>query len=594
MNRVPWHALGLATLVLLACAGRGAAQAPKDEEIAEAIKKGVNYLKSIQNPDGTWPHNDIGATALAGWTLLECGVDPQDKSVQKAAEAFRKQALTTTFPYTIALGIFFLDRLGDEMDIPIIESLALRLIYGQNVYGGWGYVLPDASPEEKTFLTEYLQNAKPGKLNPKLPKDRKARTPNQLSPVHLKRLAAYPQLPLAQKVADPGDNSCTQFAMMALWVAKRYGITPERNLLFTEYRFRKIQYDTGGWGYNLGMSPYDPTSPDTGPSLAMSSAGLLALALGQASDPKRAKVDLTKDRQVIAAFSSVASSIGNPVGDRSKVPSLEKLGRMYYALWSLERMAVVYGLEKHKIGTKDWFGWGAELLIANQGFNGAWTGKYALGGCDTCFALLFLTRTNVAVDLTNKVKAKPIQVKENPRLMIPELPNIVSKEEAPKNKPKDSPKKNSSTAQKLSEQLVDAPPAKQDAVLEKFKDAYGASYTEALAGAIPKLKGAGKTKARAVLAERLALVPAASLTAHLKSEQWNCRAAALAAGTKKSKAHISELIHLLEDAGPPVAHAADPGARCKVSTARTSALKTTPPEPNAVPPPRPRNWQKSK
>ena len=105
MNRIPWRALLLAALAFLACANRGVAQGPKDEEIGEAIKKGVNYLKGQQKADGSWPCNDIGATVLAAWALLECGVDPKDECIQKAAAAFRKQVPTMILPYTMSLGV---------------------------------------------------------------------------------------------------------------------------------------------------------------------------------------------------------------------------------------------------------------------------------------------------------------------------------------------------------------------------------------------------------------------------------------------------------------------------------------------------------
>src|SRR5262249_3508894 len=47
----------------------------------------------------------------------------------------------------------------------------------------------------------------------------------------------------------------------------------------------------------------------------------------------------------------------------------------YYFLWSLERMAVAFGLET--IGGKDWYNWGAEILLANQSPNGGWEGDPA-------------------------------------------------------------------------------------------------------------------------------------------------------------------------------------------------------------------------
>src|SRR5207248_841449 len=75
-------------------------------------------------------------------------------------------------------------------------------------------------------------------------------------------------------------------------------------------------------------------------------------------------------------------------------------------LWSLERVAVDLSMET--IGGKNWYDWGAEVLLKNQESNGSWQGAYGQYGADTCFALLFLRRANLAKDLSaslrNKVK----------------------------------------------------------------------------------------------------------------------------------------------------------------------------------------------
>ena len=42
----------------------------------------------------------------------------------------------------------------------------------------------------------------------------------------------------------------------------------------------------------------------------------------------------------------------------------------YYFLWSLERVAVAYGLET--IGNHDWYAWGARALLATQEKDGGW------------------------------------------------------------------------------------------------------------------------------------------------------------------------------------------------------------------------------
>jgi hypothetical protein len=76
-----------------------------------------------------------------------------------------------------------------------------------------------------------------------------------------------------------------------------------------------------------------------------------------------------------------------------------------YYLWSVERVAVIFNLPK--LGGMDWYGWGAEKLIANQKEKGNWEkGQYphSVSLVDTCFALLFLKRANLAKDLTSKLQ----------------------------------------------------------------------------------------------------------------------------------------------------------------------------------------------
>src|SRR5262249_51592107 len=158
----------------------------------------------------------------------------------------------------------------------------------------------------------YLKLAKPGQLNPKLPKDRTPRHWTQLSPAMQQRLRPFVQAPLQLDKNSVGDNSNTQFSMMALWVGRRYGMPVERHLVLTEQRFRTFQFEVGGWSYEVDAFKNAPMDADHAPSLAMTCAGLLGMALGHASDPKRASQDMAKDERVNKAMGLVASTIGNP------------------------------------------------------------------------------------------------------------------------------------------------------------------------------------------------------------------------------------------------------------------------------------------
>src|SRR5262245_12225154 len=130
--------LAVMALVLLT----GQALAVDKSAINKAIDRGVDSLKFTQGPDGIWRHEHIGATALAGLTLLECGVPESARPVQRAAAAVRKAGLNLTHTYSLSLAILFLDRFDKVEDTPLIESMIVRLLAGQNMLGGWGYECP--------------------------------------------------------------------------------------------------------------------------------------------------------------------------------------------------------------------------------------------------------------------------------------------------------------------------------------------------------------------------------------------------------------------------------------------------------------------
>src|SRR5262245_24891848 len=56
------HVLLAMAMVLLSASVSAAAN---DDPIQQAIDRGVAHLKTLQQDDGTWPHHQIGATALA-------------------------------------------------------------------------------------------------------------------------------------------------------------------------------------------------------------------------------------------------------------------------------------------------------------------------------------------------------------------------------------------------------------------------------------------------------------------------------------------------------------------------------------------------
>ncbi|MBM4072009.1 MAG: terpene cyclase/mutase family protein [Planctomycetes bacterium] len=391
----------LAALILAAATPTVRAQdADMQKYINRAIKKGVAAIRAHPrdiNDMYRYQGQEVGLNALIAWTLLESDVPPTDELLAKLTQAMRDRALQQTHIYTISVLLMFFDRLGDPGDEPIIEYLALQLLRMQTSAGGWTYSGPGLDRKEKQRVLELVARAheqrEKGEIGPsKLkPSERKPRAVSPYMAQAVEEIESQPRLAVL-----PGDNSNTQFAMLALWVARRHGVPVEEALVRVVSRFQRSQQANGGWAYE-----YDPLNPKaaTRPvTCTMSCAGMLGLALGHGITRKKDEkkpADLKKDPYVKEAM-RLMDEIMKETRDEKDVKLLAKPGYFHYFLFSLERMAVVYNLKK--IGDKDWYKWGAKILVDTQHPTGNWYGEHGLA--DTCFALLFLKRANVAEDLT--------------------------------------------------------------------------------------------------------------------------------------------------------------------------------------------------
>ncbi len=549
------------------------ARAVDRDAVNRAVDRGVTALRGLQAADGTWPYTEIGATALGGLTLLECGAAADDKAVLRAADVLRNASVSLTHNYSIALSILFFDRLGDPADFPLIESLTVRLLAGQTTSGGWNYRCPAISPAEVRRLQNHLAGHKELVGRRELPKPGTVkRTAKDLPKEIHQQLALINHM--GGGLAIGSDNSNTQFATLALWVAHRYGLPVGHALTRVEERFRGSQQADGGWGYfDRGAM----RGRMAGSTASMTCAGLLGLAVadGNYSEMVRAKKpgstfkrDINKDANLRRGLLALSTTISQPVGaarrQRGERVQVARVGgRTYYFLWSLERVAVALDLKT--IGKKDWYAWGAEVLLANQQAGGSWQGNYADCGADTCFALLFLKRANLVPDLTTQLTGKIDDPGERflkpggvggdalSGTTIADLqPGIESKEAKPITKPLQDatgkPEPSDSPGGRMAGDLVKASGTRQDQLLKQMRDGKGVLFTEALAHAIPRLAGDKQQKARTALAERLTRMKGETLTSYLKDEDVEIRrAAALACARKDSPTFIPALIPLLRD-----------------------------------------------
>jgi hypothetical protein len=425
----------------------------EQRKINEAIDRGVQFLRNSRLPNGNWPSSGmwvLGHSALPGLTLLECQVPANDPVIQQTAQYVRAAAKYSNQTYEISLAILFLDRLGDPKDRKLIEQLALRLIAGQMMGNfGWNYSCPALDERQMKEMLTLLENSRPAaaRLLTALEKDKKARDANPLpkdQPAAFQNPLPGVQGPMANPNSDKpakkkdveeqdagppakkknvssterksnrnvrkwypimfgrDDNSNSQFALLALWAARRHGVPTEPALALAERRYRQSQNPDGGWGYQI----HNQTTE------AMTGVGLLGLAMGHGASEKglQAVLDARKnqkapprpsldDKAIHKGLEAFGRFIRDP-DPNDPHPSMVNL----YFLWTVERVAMLYGLKA--IEGKNWYGWGASVLVPNQLPNGSWTkGGYHLSSptIDTCFALLFLKRSNLVSDLTENL-----------------------------------------------------------------------------------------------------------------------------------------------------------------------------------------------
>lgn len=537
----------LIALLAIVVAGIGRCSAAGlQERIDRAVERGVQALKRSQHANGNWDSHGSGSTALAALALLESGVKPDDPAIVKAADAIREDASASDRVYRLSLAIMFLDRLGDPADVPLIQALAVRLMEGQGTTprAGWSYGTPLPTTEEIDRLRNLRSKTVVLKTEPT--SDRKPAA--VIDPDLLRRLEILetygPQSGNRNAATIPSpDNSNTQFAVLALWIARRHGISTDSSLRRAEFYFRST-HENATWTYASGSEPYGRA--------ATTCAGLLGLAAGSGvlrtsvlrtqpgGKPPRNPRHPLEDPLVQTALNFVGLQVA-AVGTTGIPPNMAT-ERDYYFLWSLERVAMIYGLTK--IGTVDWYAVGSAVIVTHQLPSGAWKGRYS-ADIDTSFALLFLRRSNLASDLSAVLKQRQQTALSAKEASIDDKPPTTGNEARP-----------GEAAEKLAQELLRATGDQQDHILSQLRDERGGEYTDALVRVIPRLAGDIQRKARECLAERLARMTPATLKSRLHDPNVELRrAAALAYGAKDDRTLIIDLIAALDDKDASVVRA---------------------------------------
>ncbi len=330
-------ALGLFAVPLTVT--RSQAQAQPDqpltaERVRAAIDGGVKYLLTEQNPrTGAWNtyvRQRGGVTALCTLALLNSGVEPSNEQIKKALAFLRKVPPTQT--YSVSLQTMAMCAASPREDLVQIQKNVNWLEQAQQEGGEWSYGI-----------------AKGGR----------------------------------------GDNSNSQFAVLALHEAERVGATvkPETWERAAEY-WRKCQQADGSWAYTKAGGS------GTG---SMTCAGIAATVIcrGRVSNPnatvKDGFVQCCQPQEEEDRLENALSWLGKNFRVRSNPGSR---AWNYYYLYGLERVGRLTA--RRLIGEHDWYRAGAEYLLSRQDqFNNNWVGQ---GHAEdrphiaTALALLFLSK----------------------------------------------------------------------------------------------------------------------------------------------------------------------------------------------------------
>lgn len=375
---------------------------PRLEKVQPAIDRGVAFLRETLRKKAEWnlappigpPGGEVlyGMYGLIGLTLLECGVPAEDPDVLTIAEELRKGGSALTKTYAISATLFFFNRWSmskplSDVDRKLARTLGVRLCAGQIGAGlgkgVWHYDCPVLMAAQEEELLE--------KLNA-----------GQLAAGGAVRFYSV---------------SNTQFAMLALWGARKHGVPVRPVLLHAAEHFHRTQFADGHW-------VYDDTQNPTVLWTTATAAGLMALAMEKALLEDREfnpfgkkDAEAGKRADVAKAFEYVGKSIGRKKGDpggakhdgKSITPLDWYVGSMFqadsggdlYYLWTIERLGVIYSMPV--IEGKDWYDWGYPLVLEHQKADGSWRDRWP-PQIDTCFALLFLKRANLAQDLTTQLQ----------------------------------------------------------------------------------------------------------------------------------------------------------------------------------------------
>jgi len=327
---VVWMLLGVAGIA----AGEAAGQEFSDRAVERAIARGVKFLWSRRQKDGSWKKQDahtqkpwtVGPTAICAYALLESGVRPTDGPMAPTMRFLERTKTDATYGLAFRALAYAVAVRYDTKYRELLRKDVSMLVRSLSRDGGFGYTAAGRTP-------------------PKRP-----------------------------------DQSNSQYGLLGAWMgAVHYLEVPvgfwQQSLAY----WRRHQLPDGGWGYDAGSKHS---------STPMTLAGLASVYVCFDNLYAARFVECRGNARFLEAERALAW-----VAKRPRDVFAQK-DHLYYTLYGIERVGLATGLKF--LGSYDWYRGGATELIRRQEKDGSWSkpgGAHSGGPATmTAYALLFLLR----------------------------------------------------------------------------------------------------------------------------------------------------------------------------------------------------------
>ncbi len=441
----------LLALTAVATAQQQDPEAAQQGAMKTAVTKGVRYLIEQQQPDGSWRYENAplkltddafpmtqGVTALCAFTLLKCGIGPDQEPVAKAFERIHAQELRWTY----AVGCVLLaleaktnfdpDRdpiapggsrerkkpgRPDRRDLELAARCVEWLAAHQREAGLWRYA--GGSDED-------VSNAQYAMLGLDAAERMGVRVPREVYEKAAARLLeclregdeqvrAFP-IPGADHTFRDLEKIEQRLRKEIKKVERKFkraddtdskGLTRDDHMRTAERKAAEEITESmsrdaliaRGWAYFPPGVPGDAWKTTVNGSMTCSALASLFICKARLERTPRYERELK--RPIDAALRHGAAWMAkNFAVDRNPGGKLHH----FYYLYGLERAGVLGLIQR--FGDHEWFDEGVTYLLKAQQKGGWWRASQGTSGPipDTCFALLFLARgTTPVVELPGRV-----------------------------------------------------------------------------------------------------------------------------------------------------------------------------------------------